>query len=562
MISPSSLSPSSKSSTKKDDDDDNDKNIIIDDDCNDSYSDNDFEDGEEEEEKEEEKKTMDSPLTTKLTPITNEAGDDDLNDFLDGLSSSSSEEDIVKIECEKKEEVVKKSPVRQRDQKTESPRRRIIKNNSKPCSPSTRRKIQHQSSSSLPSSVLPSSKFLSRDKEEAVVWRRLHDSLKNMASPPVSILRNIQDQFAENDPDDLGYITSRRFLQILEPWMMRLQISNFQLSNILTALVREECRRSSSPRTDSLIQYGLFMAAMWMRSSVVPIDTVPLTLSPPRNDVSLDSPDQIVAHEKKKASPLHNRIPRRRPHTAANHRRSPLVSRLRCREIYGGGKKIRKKMQKKKNRISSTNHLQDPEENGPSTRTEETVGRLRKLVREKNQVVEALRNIAKREESHVRMLKTWSISSVENISEIEKVLQRRKKEAAGNARKKKKKKKKNSTKTRRALKSYLWERAHAMISRGKYEGDVLEAILDSYWQNKQSVSPLNERKKEKNVSRFKKNEDLTVAVDNGDEDDVVLEEPSPKKSGEKEKKEEEKNTEKQKSEKEENKEDGKKSSPS
>lgn len=46
-----------------------------------------------------------------------------------------------------------------------------------------------------------------------------------------------------------------------------------------------------------------------------------------------------------------------------------------------------------------------------------------------------------------------------------------------------------NTGTRRAIKSYLWKRVDAMVSKGKYEGDVLEAILDSYWQNKRILSP-------------------------------------------------------------------------
>lgn len=63
-------------------------------------------------------------------------------------------------------------------------------------------------------------------------------------------------------------------------------------------------------------------------------------------------------------------------------------------------------------------------------RSDETVKRLRVLVREKQDAVRALRKIAAREENHVHMLKTWSKSSVENISEIEKLLRRRKKTAA------------------------------------------------------------------------------------------------------------------------------------
>ena len=63
--------------------------------------------------------------------------------------------------------------------------------------------------------ALPSSKLLStKDKEEAVIWRRLHDSLKSTASPPVSALREIQDRFTESDPDDLGYVSSRCFLNV------------------------------------------------------------------------------------------------------------------------------------------------------------------------------------------------------------------------------------------------------------------------------------------------------------------------------------------------------------
>ena len=96
------------------------------------------------------------------------------------------------------------------------------------------------------------------------------------------------------------------------------------------------------------------------------------------------------------------------------------------------------------------------------------------------------------------MLKNWDKRSVQNISEIENLLRRRKKAAGKDL-----KKKKNSARTKRAIKSYLWKRADDMVSKGKYEGEVLEAILDSYWQNKRVLSP----------SRRKKNVD---------DDDVVV----------------------------------------
>jgi len=245
--------------------------------------------------------------------------------------------------------------------------------------------------------------------------------------------------------------------QILEPWTQDLKMSTLQLSNIVTALVKEHQQGSSSPpRTDTLIQYGLFMAAMWMRSSVAPINMVPSpSMSPPRTDVSLDSPDRVAVPPSKTEQQQNKR---RRPKTAAaRHRRSPLVSRLRCRAVYGGGGakriKTRKKGPRKRPETSSTSDSHKINKVPTTTtvnspmRSDETVQRLRVLVREKQDAVRALRKIAAREENHVHMLKTWSKSSVENLSEIEKLLRRRKKTAAAG----KKDSKKTSTRTYRNL---------------------------------------------------------------------------------------------------------------
>jgi len=541
LLSPSS-STSPSSSDKKVDDDDG------------SYSDAEFE---EEEHVSPDIKTARSEntdpsslLTTSVTPVTTkEAGDDDLNDFLNGLSSSSSEEEEEKDETNMNKEVMMKEV-----EKTNT----SLKIKNVPASPPIAKKkkkknsvstklgtkkevssppIKNKHTTSLSQHIvskkpikykrnLPSSKLLStKDKEEAVVWRRLHDALKDTASPPVSALREIQDQFTENDHDDLGYVTSRCFLNILEPWTRHLKISKLQLSSIVTALVRDSSSSSSPSRTDSLIQYGLFMAAMWMRSSVVPVNDIPpsSSLSPPRNDVSVDSPDQVTS-----SPDVHLRA-RARPKTAAaSRRRSPLISRLRCRAVYGGGNTKKKKKKKKKKKNKSSPELSSPSLSTASSpgQSDVTVTRLRSLVREKQQAVEALRKIAKREENHVHMLKTWSKPSIENISEIEKLLRRRKKDAGKEVdkkKKKKKKKKKTTSRSRRAIKSYLWERADAMISKGQYEGEVLEAILDSYWQNKREVSPTRRNSPQNSTGTTSKKKINVAEMDANEKKNSIVE---------------------------------------
>ena len=96
---------------------------------NDSYSDDDFEDGDEDfsspvKTSRTENTEKGSILTTSVTPVTKEAGDDALNDFLNGLSSSSSSDE---------EEVESKTlPVKVLDkkkvEKQESPSPNIKKN--------------------------------------------------------------------------------------------------------------------------------------------------------------------------------------------------------------------------------------------------------------------------------------------------------------------------------------------------------------------------------------------------------------------------------------------------
>ena len=146
------------------------------------------------------------------------------------------------------------------------------------------------------------------------------------------------------------------------------------------------------------------MAAMWMRSSVAPVSMVPPSLSPPRADVSLDSPDRVVSPP---AKPKERQDKRRRPKTAAaRHRRSPLVSRLRCRAVYGGGtKRVKTRKKKLKKRPETTSSTLNTKAANSPTRSDETVKRLRVLVREKQEAVRALRKIAAREENHVHMLK-------------------------------------------------------------------------------------------------------------------------------------------------------------
>ena len=79
------------------------------------------------------------------------------------------------------------------------------------------------------------------------------------------------------------------------------------------------------------------------------------------------------------------------------------MSRLRCRAVYGGGtKRVKTRKKKLKKRPETT--TSSTKANIP-TRSDETVKRLRVLVREKQEAVRALRKIAAREENHVHMLK-------------------------------------------------------------------------------------------------------------------------------------------------------------
>lgn len=205
-------------------------------DDNDSYSDDDFEDGDEEspvKTSRTENTEADSILTTSVTPKTKEAGDDDLNDFLNGLSSSSSDEDdgegdkdnektTVKI-IEKEDQKKKAEDISRKSQEKLSSSMPDIKNNSIPQMRKkklindkvTKKSVPNVVKAKMSNSSEYSSKLLStKDKEESVMWRRLHDALKNTASPPVSALREIQDRFTESDPDDLGYVSSRCFLNV------------------------------------------------------------------------------------------------------------------------------------------------------------------------------------------------------------------------------------------------------------------------------------------------------------------------------------------------------------